>query len=310
MPTQFNRREFGKVSGLTLAAASTFLPEYARSESGKSVNRILKSIKFGMFGEKISTVDKFNVLKEIGYDGVELNSPGGVNKDEALSASKETGFPIHGVVDSIHWGTRLSSPDKATRAKGLQGLKTAISDTNKVGGSAVLLVPGAVRDAKNENHEQVWERSIEQIHLAIPLAARLGVHILIENVWNGFLYDPKGDDKQSADLLAKYLDEINSPWVGSYFDIGNHQRFGKPSEWIRTLGSRIVKLDVKDWGKSNGFCKIGDGDVDWPDVRNALEEINFTGWSTAEVGGGNRMRIKEIHDRMDKFLLGIKPKSK
>ena len=96
---------------------------------------------------------KFKILKEIGYDGVELNSPGGVNKDEALSASRETEFPIHGVVDSIHWGTRLSSPDEATRAKGLQGLKTALRDTSKVGGSAVLLVPGAVRDAKNENHD-------------------------------------------------------------------------------------------------------------------------------------------------------------
>ena len=305
MSYKFNRRKFGKVSGLGLFATALALPELGRAQSSESPNRILKSIKFGMFGEKISTVEKFKVLKEIGYDGVELNSPGGVNKDEALSASRETGLPIHGVVDSIHWGVRLSSPDKSTRAEGLQGLKTALRDTSKVGGSAVLLVPGAVRDAKNENHQQVWERSIEQIHLAIPMAARLGIHILIENVWNGFLYNPKGDDKQSADLLAKYIDEINSPWVGSYFDIGNHQRFGKPAEWIRTLGKRIVKLDVKDWGKSNGFCKIGDGDVDWPDVRNALEEIEFTGWSTAEVGGGNRTRIKEIHDRMDKYLLGI-----
>ena len=305
MSYKFNRRKFGKVSGLGLFATALALPELGRAQSSESPNRILKSIKFGMFGEKISTVEKFKLLKEIGYDGVELNSPGGVNKDEALSASRETGLPIHGVVDSIHWGVRLSSPDKATRAEGLQGLKTALRDTSKVGGSAVLLVPGAVRDAKNENHQQVWERSIEQIRLAIPMAARLGIHILIENVWNGFLYNPKGDDKQSADLLAKYIDEINSPWVGSYFDIGNHQRFGKPAEWIRTLGKRIVKLDVKDWGKSNGFCKIGDGDVDWPDVRNALEEIEFTGWSTAEVGGGNRTRIKEIHDRMDKYLLGI-----
>ena len=125
-------------------------------------------------------------------------------------------------------------------------------------------------DAENENHQQVWDRSIKQIQKVLPLSAKLGIHVLIENVWNGFLYDPKGDNNQSADLLAKYLDEIDSPWVGSYFDIGNHQRFGKPAEWIRTLGKRIVKLDVKGWGKSNGFCKIGDGDVDWPDVRLAI----------------------------------------
>ena len=298
-----NRRDFGKASSLALAA--TALPALGQAaEQSRPKPRILKSIKFGMFGGNLPIADKFRALKEIGYDGVELNSPGGVDKKQALAASRETGLPIHGVVDSIHWGSRLSSPDAATRRKGLEGLKTAIRETRLVGGSAVLLVPGAVRDAKNENHQQVWDRSIEQISLAIPLAAKLGIHILIENVWNNFLYDPKGDNNQSADLLAKYLDEINSPWVGSYFDIGNHQRFGKPAEWIRTLGKRIVKLDVKDWGKSNGFCKIGDGDVDWPDVRQALGEIGFTGWSTAEVGGGNRDRIKEIHDRMDKHLLG------
>ena len=298
-----NRRDFGKASSLALAA--TALPALGQAaEQPRPKPRILKSIKFGMFGGNLPIADKFRALKEIGYDGVELNSPGGVDKKQALAACRETGLPIHGVVDSIHWGSRLSSPDAATRRKGLEGLKTAIRETRLVGGSAVLLVPGAVRDAKNENHQQVWDRSIEQISLAIPLAAKFGIHILIENVWNNFLYDPKGDNNQSADLLAKYLDEINSPWVGSYFDIGNHQRFGKPAEWIRTLGKRIVKLDVKDWGKSNGFCKIGDGDVDWPDVRKALGQIGFTGWSTAEVGGGDRGRIKEIHDRMDKYLLG------
>ena len=40
------------------------------------------------------------------------------------------------------------------------------------------------------------------------------------------------------------------------------------------------------------------------EIAKALDEIEFTGWSTAEVGGGNRMRIKEIHDRMNKYLLG------
>lgn len=165
-------------------------------------------------------------------------------------------------------------------------------------------MPGAARDPEKESHGHVWTRSIEQIRKALPTASKLGVRILIENVWNNFLYDPKGDNNQSASLLAAYLDEINSPWVGSYFDIGNHQRFGKPAEWIRTLGDRIVKLDVKDWGVSNGFCKIGDGDVDWADVRRALDEIGYTGWATAEVAGGDRHRIKDVSERMDKYLLG------
>lgn len=296
------RRQFLKLGSVALGAMA-LAPREARAEgsTGEHRGRIYKSIKVGMFSEKIPLEEKFRLLKEMGYDGVELNSPGG-GIDEALAASRKTGLPIHGAVDSIHWGTRLSDPRAEVRERGLQGLLTALRDVHKVGGSAVLLVPGRVADPKNENQEQVWERSIEQIRKALPTASRLGLHILIENVWNGFCYVHDGPENQSADKLAEYLDAIDSPWVGSYFDIGNHQKYGKPEEWIRTLGRRIVKLDVKDWGKKVGFSKIGDGDVNWSAVRKSLADIRFTGWATAEVGGGNRDRMKDVADRMDRAL--------
>lgn len=296
-----NRRTFFKSTSVAVAGLALTAP--AQSLFARPPGKIYLSIKFGMFRENISILEKFRLLKEMGYDGVELDSPGGQDKAEALAASRETGLPIHGVVDSIHWGTRLSDPDPEVREKGLQGLLTAIRESHQVGGSSVLLVPGKVTDPQKENQDQVWERSIEQIHKALPLAAKLGISILIENVWNGFCYTHDGPDDQTADKLAAYIDAINSPWTGSYFDIGNHQKYGKPAQWIRTLGKRIVKLDAKDWGVSNGFCKIGEGDVNWPDVRTALADIGFTGWATAEVAGGDRDRIKEVHDRMKQNLL-------
>ena len=63
-----------------------------------------------------------------------------------------------------------------------------------------------------------------------------------------------------------------------------------------------MKLDVKDWGKKSGFCKIGDGDVDWAEVRKALLDIEFTGWCTAEVAGGKRGRIEDVAKRMNVAL--------
>ena len=308
MQNRIDRRSFLRTTGAALAASSlvgagtTSARAELPASTGEHRGRIYKSIKFGMFSEKLSYKEKFKILKDLGYDGVELNSPGGENKEQALAASREVGLPIHGVVDSIHWGTRLSDPKPEVRAKGLQGLLTAMKESHSVGGTSVLLVPGRVANKDTENQEQCWERSIEQIRKALPLASKLGLHILIENVWNGFCYVHNGPDNQTADKLAEYIDAIDSPWVGSYFDIGNHQKYGKPAAWIRTLGRRIVKLDVKGWGKKNGFCKIGDGDVDWKDVRKALQEIGFTGWSTAEVGGGKQDRIAEVARRMDSAL--------
>jgi L-ribulose-5-phosphate 3-epimerase len=65
------------------------------------------------------------------------------------------------------------------------------------------------------------------------------------------------------------------------------------------LDHRVIKLDVKDWGVENGFCRLGEGDVDWPAVRQALADINFTGWATRE-GGDNS--LEDTAALMDELL--------
>jgi len=296
-----SRREFTSgVAGAAIAAANwqgieSFASPTAAAKNRDDLNRpIYKSVKWGMIDVEGSVLDKFQLCQELGYDGMELISPGDFNLNDVRHASDATGMPVHGVVDMKHWMIRLSSPDSATREQGREFLQRAIRDVNSFGGDSVLLVPGVVK-GKDENHDHVWQRSIIEIRKVLPLASRLGVRVLIENVWNGFC--------ESPDQMRDYLDEIDSPWVGSYFDIGNVRKFGPSEDWIRSLGSRIVKIDVKDWGKENDFCKIGDGDVNWPEVRKALKEINFTGWSTAEVEGGGRDRLADIATRMDRELV-------
>lgn len=273
-------------------------PAAPKTDSG-----IYLSLKQGMIGGGGSIEEKFRLVKELGYDGVEMSGPKGLNLTEAMAASKSLSLPIHGSVNGVHWQIKMSSADAEERAKAVEAMATCLKEVHQVGGSAVLLVPGVV--GGDVTPKQAWDRSIIEIQKLLPLASKLGIHILIENVWNGMFYDPKGPNTQSADLLKNYLDEINSPWVGSYFDIGNHQRFGKPAEWIKTLGKRIVKLDVKDWGIKNGFGKIGEGDVDWPAVRAALKEIGYSGWATAEVGGGSKERLAEVLQNMRTHLLGL-----
>lgn len=310
MSGSITRRHFaaclGAAAGWSAVTTMADEPE-ANTETQKNATtkthaRIYKSLKWNMIGGQLSTLEKFRLLQEIGFDGVELDSPGGVNKAEALAASSETGLPIDGTVDSTHWKVRLSDPEAARREQALADLLTALEETHQVGGHSVLLVPGHGQDGTKE---VVYERSQEVIRRALPTAARLGVWILIENVWNEMFYDQQGDNGQTADELAAYVDALDSPWVGVQFDIGNHQKFGSPAGWIRTLGKRIVKLDVKDWGQQNGFCKLGEGDVDWPSVRTALADIGFTGWAAAEVAGGDRDQLADVSRRMDE-LLGIR----
>lgn len=283
-----------------VAAAACCRPLWGRLPQPQT--RIYKTLKIGMVGVPGSLTEKFAAAKAAGFAGIEMNAPG-MNVAETKKAIAESGLPVDGTVCAGHWQVRHTSPDADTRAKALASLRQALRDTHAVGGHTVLLVVGHGDDGAED---ELWKRSIDNIARAIPLAAKLGVHIAIENVWNKFLYDHDGPATQTADKFVKYVDEFSSPWVGMQFDIGNHWKYGSMGDWIRQLGKRIVKLDVKGFSREeNSFTKIGEGDLDWADVRKALDEINFIGWCAAEVRGGDADRLKEVSDNMDRvFKLG------
>ena len=286
------RRQFLGTAGAL--AAGAFLAPSARAvdESTDATPVIYSAIKGGSLGKDAAAIEqRLDDLETLGFDGIEGASPGIRDVHAAWQVSDRKGMPIHGVVDMVHWNQRLSSPDESIREVGRLALEQAIRDSHTLRGSSVLLVPGRV-SGPDENHDHVWKRSIREIRKVLPLASRLGIHVLIENVWNGFCEDPE--------QYRDYIDEINSPWVGAYFDIGNCRKFGPAEDWIRTLGRRIVKLDVKDWGEANGFCRLGEGDVDWPEVRRALVEIGFSGWATRE----GRDKSLEDTSQLIRQLLG------
>ena len=125
-----SRREFVHASSLALAAGvlggasnARAQPEPAPMASNRGV--IFKSVKFGMIGVKGSYEDKFKALKDLGYDGIECDSPSGHPVPAVRDAAAKVGLPIHGVVDSTHWNIRLSDPKPEVREKGLRDLLTA-----------------------------------------------------------------------------------------------------------------------------------------------------------------------------------------
>jgi hexulose-6-phosphate isomerase len=256
--------------------------------------KLRKAVKYSMIGQGKTVQDKFELIKKIGFEGVEIDSPSKLNLDEANAARKATGIKIHGVIDSVHWRDTLSHPDEKVRAKGLEALLGAIRDAEKVGADTVLLVPGVVN--KDVTYEQCWERSRAEVKKALPAAEKAKVRIAIEVVWNNFITKP--------DQFVDYIDSFASPWVGGYFDCSNMVKYGvPPADWIRKLGKRMLKFDFKGYSKTKGFnVKIGEGDEDWPEILKALAEVGYNGWATAEVGSGGEEHLRDVSDRMDKIL--------
>ena len=298
-----SRRQFLQTSAALGAATLGGLAMTHAQESAPQAtpNGFKKAVKYGMIRAGNTVQEKFQLLKNLGFDGVELDGPSQLNREEVLKARDTTGLVIHGVVDSVHWGKPLSHPDPAVRAAGVAALRVALQDAHAYGATTVLLVPAVV--TKEISYADAYQRSQTEIRKVLPQAAELGIKIAIENVWNQFLLSPLE--------MARYLDELESPLMGAYFDVGNIINYGWPEHWIRTLGKRIFKLDIKEFsrqkrdaeGTRKGFqVELLEGDCDWPAVMKALRDIEFTGWGTAEIPGGDEKRLADIATRMNKIF--------
>ncbi len=282
------------------AAAST-MGITAMAEQVKAKPKIKKSLKIEMVKEGDTILDKFKLLKELGYDGVEFSSPHTFDNREILAAKEKTGLEIPGVVNSEHWKSPLSHPDPAVREKCAGSMIQSMNDCKAYGGTTVLLVAGVVND--QISYADAYKRTQAEIKKLLPYAEKTGIKIAIENVWNNFLISPLE--------AARYVDELNHPLLGWYFDIGNILRYGWPEQWIETLDKRIMKLDVKEYSRKKqndeglwkGFdVELMEGDNNWPVIIQSLEKINYNGWASAEVAGGDRERLKIIIDRMNKIF--------
>lgn len=277
------------------------MQDEANSAATKKRPGLKKAVKYYMVQPGSTVHEKFALLKSLGFDGIELDAPSNLDRQEVIEARDATGLPIHGVVDSAHWSKPFSHPDAKVRAEGVAALEKAIDDAHAYGASTVLVVPAVVN--KSVSYTEAYERSQREIRQVVPLAKERGVRIAFENVWNHFLLSPLE--------AARYVDEFESDFVGWYFDVGNIVNYGWPEQWIRTLGKRIFKLDIKEFSRKKrddeglwkGFgVPLLEGDCDWPAVMAALDAIEYEGWGTAEIAGGDRAYLADVAQRMDRIF--------
>ncbi len=309
-----HRRQFlgAAAAGAALVGAGHSAPAADRTDTvvrPPENKSLLLSCKLGMIagkdadGRPFTLAERLRMAKQAGFDGVDFDQAAPYRPEQVRAAVQETGVFVHNAINHAHWKDRLTSPDESVRAKGRANIAHCLRVSHAAGGSGVLIVVGHGKDGKPD---EVTDRCRKEIRRLLPLAASLGQMILIENVWNRMFYDHDAPPEQSPQAFIDFVDSFNSPWVGMYYDIGNHWKYGQPGEWIRAFGRRCVKLDVKGFSRKLGkFTPIGEGDLPWEDVRKALREIGFCGWATAEVAGGRVEQLKTVRRQMEQvFGLG------
>jgi len=303
-----NRRNFLKQSaGTALAGAiagTTAKALAAPPAKTAYKTKLKKSLILHLFPDSLPVADRFKMAADTGFEGMEIPTKPDQKDLEAIkTAADKTGVRIHSIMNMAHWKYPLSAPNPEVVKTGMEGLKTSLRNARFVGADVVLLVPAVVKP--NVRYKDAYQRSQKQIREVLPLARELKVIIGVENVWNRFLLSPLE--------FARYVDEFKDPYLQAYFDVGNViGAWGYPQDWIVTLGKRIKKLHLKDFNfKKKQFVPIREGDVHWPSVRKAVEQIGYNGYLTLEdrydkktLEQGDTTFLKKVAKKIDLIIAG------
>jgi hexulose-6-phosphate isomerase len=272
-------------------------------------------------------------LKAAGFDGVEVSH---IFDDE--TEAKKSRELIEGIGLKVHSVLRgwaeFNSDDPGKVTASYEVTEKALRTAHWLGAETILLVPCRVggptvkmpepwefdiefdektghvsRVVKGDNEpfaryidlqNKSTDTSKEQVTKLIPLAEKLNVIIGLENVWNNLWVRPG--------LYKNFVASFNHPFVRAYYDVGNHVKYLVPvHDWIHELGGLIKKIHIKDYAlapdnHSGKFVHPRDGSIDWPKMRQALDDVGYNGWITVEDNG---LPLPEFADRLNKIIAGV-----
>ena len=218
--------------------------------------------------------EAFSKAKEIGFDGVEICIGGNYHEhrlwsdagiDEIKALSEKVGIETPSLSPGGFTSYTFAHPDDEKRAEGIAMLQhlAAICPTL---GAKVVLVP-FFGDGKIQQAHITASRFIDGLKAAAETAEKYNVFLALESTLN-------------ADEHQQIIDQVGSPAVGVYYDMGNATSFGYDSaKEIRQLGKAIVQMHIKDTGGNHA----GEGGVDFPAVIEATHAVGYNGWFVLET---------------------------
>ncbi|MCY3018779.1 MAG: sugar phosphate isomerase/epimerase [Planctomycetota bacterium] len=311
MSIDITRRSFlgGSAAGIGLMAARPLMAGPFKTTLRKAVIR------------KSPTEDELKKIKDAGFQGIEAHTVPVEEAAKARELAEKLGLRIHSVMGG-------GSP-AGLRAAQAYGADAVLHVPGGVGGVAmpepwefdiafdektghltrVVAGDNARFVPYIEAHNRSMDGARESVKRLIPIAEETKVVVALENVWNNFNVRPE---------LHRWLAaSFESPWVKVYFDIGNHIKYaaamrdGKlqvlypPEAWVRAFGSLLAKVHVKDYRLNNdlrggAWARIGDGTTNWLAVRQALDDVGYSGWLTDETG----LALPELSRRLDRIIAG------
>lgn len=227
----------------------------------------------------------------IGLDGVQVNLGSAANDMHLRRPDVQQGYrdavERYGVaVGGLALGELNRVPYKSDpRAE--QWVADSIEVARALDCSVVMLAFFNEGDIKDDPAGR--QVVVERLRRVAPKAEAAGVVLGIES-W------------LSAEALLRLVDAVGSPAVRVFYDVANAEKMGYDLyAEIRRLGrAYLCGFHMKENG-----ALLGRGRVDFDRVREAIEDIGYTGWMHLEGGVPEGADVVESYRHNLRFLRGL-----
>lgn len=288
---QLTRRQMLAATGQAIAGlafASSFAPLFAAPE--KRCFRIgAPDWSLGKAGD----VTALEVARQIGLDGVQVSMGSLANNMQLRRADVQQKYKDaarqHGVaIPSLGIGELNNIPYKSD-PRTIEWVSNSIDVMQALGVKVTLLAffgKGNLRDDRVGVDEVV-----SRLKAVAPKAEKAGVVFGVESYL-------------SADEHLDIIQRVGSSSVKVYYDVNNSIRQGYDIyKEIRRLGRQhICEFHMKEKG-----ALLGQGLVDYRKVRDAIDDIGYTGWIQIEEAVPKGVTIQESYIANLKFLRELFP---
>ena len=226
---------------------------------------------------KSSDIGAFEVAKEIGLEGIQVNLGSDANNMHLrqadrqrlyLKESKKTGIKIA----SLAIGELNRVPYKS-EPRTDEWVWDAVDVARNLDVKVILLAFFAMNDLRDDQKGK--EAVIRKLKAVAPKAEKLGITLGIESYLSA---------EEHMDIIQK----VGSDSIKVYYDFRNSADAGYDviSE-VKWLGKdAICELHMKE----NGFL-LGNGTLDWPEICETLSDMGYYGDGWMQIEGA---RPKEL----------------
>jgi L-ribulose-5-phosphate 3-epimerase len=285
---RLSRREMlgGSVQAAAcLAAAAEFAPLFAAPER--------RRFRLGACDWSIgkpSDPAAFGVAKQIGLDGVQVSLGTAADdmhlrqpavKRQYKDAAKQAGLQVASLAIS-----ELNRIPYKSDPRTISWVSDSIDVCQAMGVNVVLLAFFTNNDLRDD--KAGVDEVVRRLRAVAPRAEKAGVVLGIES-W------------LSADEHLAILERVGSNAVKVYYDVCNSNVRGYDIyKEIRQLGKRICEFHAKE----NGTL-LGQGKVDFHKVREAMDDIGYSGWVQIEGAVPPGGQMLESYQANCEFMRGI-----